>query len=293
MSISSSLMKKLAFVAAAALPCACDGGGDGPGTDGPGLPPTAPSSLEARLIATTEAQLQWFPSVDDVGVAGYRVYRDGDAIAEVPSEAAVDGDVPADRESCYTVTSLDGDGRESGPSNEACVDPRTTWIVRVHASRGELRSVAWSGERFLAVGSENEVLASVDGREWIRHDKGVGFFGSFNDVLWDGERFVAVGDGVGTTTDGVDGTSTLLLAPGEMSAVAWSGALYVAVGEDGGIFTSPDAVTFTPGRPGPRSGCTTWCGPATSSSRWATPASFSRRRTACRGRSRRRRPPRP
>lgn len=248
-------MKKVAFVAAAALPCACQGGGDGPGAGGPGLPPAVPGSLEARLIATTEAQLQWFPSIDDVGVTGYRVYRDGDAIVEVPSAAAVDGNVPADRESCYTVTALDGDGHESGPSNEACVDPRTTWIVRVHASRGELRAVAWSGERFLAVGSENEVLASVDGREWIRHDKGLGFFGSFNDIVWDGERFVAVGDGgVATTTDGVDGESTLLLTAGEMSAVAWSGALYVAVGEDGGIFTSPDAMTFTPRT----SGTTEW-----------------------------------
>jgi hypothetical protein len=255
MSISSSLMKMLACVAAAAPPCACDGGGDGPGAGGPGLPPAAPSNLEARLIATTEAQLQWFPSVDDVGVTGYRVYRDGDAIAEVPSAAAMDSDVPADRESCYTVTALDGDGHESGPSNEACVDPRTTWILRVHASRGELRAVAWSGERFLAVGSENEVLASVDGRAWIRHDKGLGFFASYNDILWDGERFVAVGDsGVATTTDGVDGTSTLLLGNGEMSALAWSGTLYVAVGESGGIYTSPDAMTFTP----QTSGTTEW-----------------------------------
>jgi hypothetical protein len=214
-----------------------------------------PGSLEASLISTTEAQLRWFPSIDDVGVTGYRVYRDGDAIAEVPSEAAVDGDVPPDRESCYTVTALDGDGHESAPSNEACVDPSTTWIMRVHASRGDLRAVAWSGERFLAVGTENEVLASVDGREWIRHDKGLAFFGGLNDILWDGERFVGIGDrSVYTTTDGVDGGATLSLNTGEMSAVAWSGALYVAVGEDGGIFTSPDAETFTPRM----SGTTAW-----------------------------------
>lgn len=247
-------MKTVTLMAAAALLGACqEGGGGGPG--GPGLPPAVPSMLEARLVSSTEAQLHWFPSIDDQGVTGYRVFRDGDAIAEVPGEAAVDSDVPVDRESCYTVTALDGDGNESGPSNEACVDPRAAWIARVHASRGDLQSVAWSGERFLAVGTENEVLASVDGREWIRHDKGLAFFGDFNDVLWDGERFVAVGDGsVYTTTDGVDGTSTLFAIPDEMSAVAWSGALYVAVGEGGGIFTSPDAETFTP----QTSGTTSW-----------------------------------
>jgi hypothetical protein len=240
------MMQKAACVAAVVLPCACQEGGGGGGGGG-GLPPSVPLGLEARLISSTEAQLQWSRSIDDVGVTGYRVYRDGDEIAEVPGEAAVDGAVPPDRESCYTVTALDGDGNESGPGEEACVDPRTMWIRRVHASRGDLRAVAWSGSRFLAVGSEYEVLASVDGREWIRHDKGLAFFGDFNDILWDGERFVAIGDGsVYTTTDGVDGTASLHLEIGEVSAVAWNGEVYVAVGEEGHVFTSLDAETFTP-----------------------------------------------
>ena len=40
-------------------------------------PPTAPTALTATGVSTTQVDLSWTASTDDVGVTGYRVFRNG------------------------------------------------------------------------------------------------------------------------------------------------------------------------------------------------------------------------
>ena len=41
------------------------------------IPPTTPSNLTGGSAATTTASVTWSASTDDVGVAGYNVFRNG------------------------------------------------------------------------------------------------------------------------------------------------------------------------------------------------------------------------
>lgn len=99
----------------------CDGGADtkpNPPTQPPPAsdttPPTAPTSLTATA-AEDRIDLAWEPSTDAVGVAGYRVYRDGAAgeIATVTTNAYSDTSVEAGTTYSYAVRAFDAAGNAS------------------------------------------------------------------------------------------------------------------------------------------------------------------------------------
>ena len=55
----------------------------GSGGGGDTEPPTTPSGLTATAVSPTQVNLSWTASSDNVGVTGYRVYRDGARIVTV------------------------------------------------------------------------------------------------------------------------------------------------------------------------------------------------------------------
>ena len=55
-------------------------------------PPTAPTGLTATGVSTTQINLSWTASTDNVGVTGYRVFRNGTQVGD-----ALDDDVPGHR----------------------------------------------------------------------------------------------------------------------------------------------------------------------------------------------------
>ncbi|MGL6279419.1 MAG: fibronectin type III domain-containing protein [Gaiella sp.] len=81
------------------------------------LAPTSPSGLTAS-VAKRKATLSWRASTDDVGVASYRVLRDGRVVATVAGSARgyVDS-VPGNlRTATYAVVAVDAAGNASAPS---------------------------------------------------------------------------------------------------------------------------------------------------------------------------------
>src|SRR3954466_4833144 len=46
-------------------------------------PPSTPGGLSATLASSSQVNLTWTASTDNVGVAGYRVYRNGAPLATV------------------------------------------------------------------------------------------------------------------------------------------------------------------------------------------------------------------
>jgi hypothetical protein len=85
-------------------------------------PPTVPGSLKAAAAGSSAIDLSWTAGTDNVGVTGYRVYRDGasTAIATVTSGTTyADTGLGAATTHSYTVTAIDAAGNESGPSNSA------------------------------------------------------------------------------------------------------------------------------------------------------------------------------
>ena len=106
-------------------------------------------------------------------------------------------------------------------------------------------TIAASGSRFVAVGSERDALVSDDGLTWTEapYDAPRGL-----EEIGEGENgFVATGWGiVGTSPDGYSWltkdqyTETL-----RINGLAWGGDAYLGVGEDGFMMSSPDGWDWT------------------------------------------------
>ena len=79
-------------------------------------PPSTPAGLTASGASVSTVNLAWAASTDDVGVAGYRVYRNGAQIATTPATAYADtGLAPATTYS-YAVAAYDAAGNVSPSS---------------------------------------------------------------------------------------------------------------------------------------------------------------------------------
>jgi hypothetical protein len=108
-----------------------------------------------------------------------------------------------------------------------------------------LRDIAWSGDRFVAVGFST-ILTSLDGGTWSAQTMPGG---GFNAVTWGGDQFVVVGYDISTSPDAIKWTERRVRGEFNSGGVAWSGTRFVAVGyrhrgwfattEQGLIVTSP------------------------------------------------------
>jgi hypothetical protein len=81
-------------------------------------PPTTPTNLTATAVDPTNVQLAWNASIDDEGVTGYQVFRDGALLAATPPQTTyVDATVLPSTTYQYEVRAIDAAGNLSGASN--------------------------------------------------------------------------------------------------------------------------------------------------------------------------------
>jgi hypothetical protein len=84
-------------------------------------PPTVPASLAGTAVSSTQINLDWTASTDNVGVSGYKVYRNGSLVASVATSAYSNiGLLPATKYN-YTVSAFDAAGNNSGLSSPVVV----------------------------------------------------------------------------------------------------------------------------------------------------------------------------
>jgi chitodextrinase len=83
-------------------------------------PPAVPPNLLAKLVNSTDIQLTWGIPSDNVGVAGYKVYRNGAPVGSPAAPSYLDSGLGLGLTYCYRVSALDASGNESGQSAEAC-----------------------------------------------------------------------------------------------------------------------------------------------------------------------------
>ena len=83
-------------------------------------PPSIPTNLTATSMSSTEIDLSWDASTDDVGVEGYKIYRDGIHIENTTTTSFSDTGLISETRYCYTVSAYDAAGNESPQSSEAC-----------------------------------------------------------------------------------------------------------------------------------------------------------------------------
>jgi fibronectin type 3 domain-containing protein len=82
--------------------------------------PTMPADISATAASDSEIDVIWTASTDDVGLAGYYVYRDGSLINTAADASYTDTGLAPETNCCYQVSAYDDDGNESGKSTEAC-----------------------------------------------------------------------------------------------------------------------------------------------------------------------------
>jgi pectate lyase len=76
-------------------------------------PPTPPDNLAALPVSSTRIDLSWSAANDDVGVSGYRIYRDGQAVATTTALSYADTGLAPATTYAYALSAYDGAGNES------------------------------------------------------------------------------------------------------------------------------------------------------------------------------------
>lgn len=87
-----------------------------PPTSGDTQAPTVPTNLSASVLSSSQINLVWSASSDNVGVSGYRVYRGGTQITTVSGTSYQDAGLSAGTAYTYVVAANDVAGNVSGQS---------------------------------------------------------------------------------------------------------------------------------------------------------------------------------
>ena len=91
--------------------------------------PSAPTGVVATAVSGSRINLSWSASTDNVGVAGYRVFRNGTALPALGNVTAFqDNSLSVGTTYTYTVQARDAAGNQSGlsPQASATTTPDTT-----------------------------------------------------------------------------------------------------------------------------------------------------------------------
>jgi chitodextrinase len=88
-------------------------------------PPTAPTALTATPVSVSQINLSWTASTDNVGVAGYGVFRNGLQVATTSATSYSDTGLSAGTSYSYTVDAFDAAGNLSTQSAAASTSTLT------------------------------------------------------------------------------------------------------------------------------------------------------------------------
>src|SRR5687768_4691576 len=88
------------------------GGGD---TQAPG----APAGLSATATGTSTVDVAWSASTDNVGVTGYRIFRNGSQVGTTTNTSFADSGLSPATVYTYSVVAFDAAGNTSAPSGSA------------------------------------------------------------------------------------------------------------------------------------------------------------------------------
>ena len=89
-------------------------------------PPSVPQNLNATSPNMTQIDLTWSASTDNVGVSGYKIYRNGSYLTSVTGTSYSNTGLSQYSTYTYTVSAYDGAGNESAQSNPSVA---TTWAL--------------------------------------------------------------------------------------------------------------------------------------------------------------------
>jgi chitodextrinase len=96
--------------------------------------PSIPSGLATNSVASNTVSLGWVASTDNVGVAGYTVYRNGVSVGTTSTPGYTDSSLTPSTPYSYTVAAFDAAGNHSAQSSPLTVTtlasppPSASWV---------------------------------------------------------------------------------------------------------------------------------------------------------------------
>ncbi len=118
--------------------------------------PSAPSNLSGIAVSSTNINLSWSPSTDNVGVTGYNIFRNGTKIGTVTTTSFSDTGLIANNTYSYSISAYDAAGNTSALSGVTVSTP--TVVVPV-------TNKFITGDRVKTVGKINiRTTASASGK---------------------------------------------------------------------------------------------------------------------------------
>ncbi|MGH6793743.1 MAG: fibronectin type III domain-containing protein, partial [Methylocella sp.] len=97
--------------------------------------PSIPANLSASAASSSQINLSWSASTDNVGVAGYKVYRNNAQIATTTGTSYSNSGLSASTTYSFAVAAYDAAGNTSAPSNTVSA---TTQAGQVTSRMGQL-----------------------------------------------------------------------------------------------------------------------------------------------------------
>jgi len=105
-------------------PCS-SGGGTPPPPASDTTAPSVPANLSGTAISSSQINLTWTASIDNIGVAGYKVFRNGVQAGTPTGAAYSDTGLTASTAYAYTVSAYDAAGNASAQSASVSVTTQT------------------------------------------------------------------------------------------------------------------------------------------------------------------------
>ncbi|WP_418277413.1 glycoside hydrolase family 6 protein [Isoptericola jiangsuensis] len=136
-------------------------GGSGEDTEAPSVP----AGLAAGTVTDSSVALSWNASSDDTGVAGYRVLRDGEVVAEVAGTSATDTGLDADTEYSYSVVAFDAAGNASAASAAVSVTTEGGDVTPGGACTVDYSANSWNSGFTGSITLTNDSGAALNGWE--------------------------------------------------------------------------------------------------------------------------------
>jgi hypothetical protein len=117
--------------------------------------PSVPANLSVLPVSSSQIDLSWNPSTDDVGVTGYHVYRAGTVgiYKTVTGTSTSETGLSASRQYCYSVAAFDAGGNESAQCTQLCATtlasgdvtpPTVPTNLRLSAVSSSQINLAWN-----------------------------------------------------------------------------------------------------------------------------------------------------
>ena len=181
-------------------------------------PPTVPTNLQSSGLSPTGVTISWTPSTDNVGVAGYDIFRNGQQIATTAALAFSDTNLTSSSAYTYTVAAFDAAGNVSAMAAPAVtvttLSATNTSAYPLKVSSNGRYLVDQNNAPLLIVGDSPQALigdlSMADAQAYLADRQAHGFNSVWINLLC---NWYTACNSDGTTFDGIAPFTT----PGDLS----------------------------------------------------------------------------